>query len=77
MHEVCISRAAALQLLEEFELQCEIIGILAGQFRIDRVAGNIAGAVAGDARGDALSRDASLCDSRAALYRQRGFRRRC
>ena len=70
-HEVGIGRAAAVFLLEEFELQDEIVGVLAGESGIDRVAAGGAGAVAGDAGGDALTRDAAAGDRLAALDRQR------
>lgn len=67
IHDTDIGRAAAALLLEEFELQDQIVGVLAGKFGIGRVSLSGAGAVAVNAGGDTLTRDPSIGNGFAAL----------
>lgn len=55
MHEVSVSRAATLLLLEEFELQHQVVRVLASMIGINGIPRCGAGTVAGYAGGDPLT----------------------
>jgi hypothetical protein len=69
---VGISRTAAVLLFEGHKLQDQIVGVLAGELGVERVAAGGVGAVTVDAGGDALTRDTSTGNRLAAFDRQRG-----